>query len=49
MQAMQDEKKLLADRIKELEENQKQSAHKGAWELVDESEDAQPLAKKCEQ
>lgn len=48
MQAMQDEKKLLADRIKELEEGQKQSAHKGSWELVDQSEEAQSLARKCE-
>ena len=46
---MQDEKKLLADRIKELEGGQKQSAHKGAWELVDQSADAQSLARKCEQ
>ena len=49
MQAMQDEKKLLCDRIKELESTQKEQAHKGAWDMVEEGEEAQTLVKKCEQ
>ena len=49
MQAMQDEKKLLCDRIKELESTQKEQAHKGAWEMVEEGEEAQTLVKKCQQ
>ena len=35
MQAMQDEKKMLLDRIKELENSQKESSHKGAWQMVE--------------
>ena len=35
MQAMQDEKKMLLDKIKELEATQKESSHKGAWQMVD--------------